>query len=261
MSIIYKILIIIAITTISVTIVQKIFNKILKAKSSTSVAFLKNCIIVALLAICVFTCMSQIEGTKEISKTLLQGSSIIIAIITFAAQKVVGNVISGFALTTVKPFDINEKITLISTGGTTVVEGVVIDINTRHTTIRQMDGKCAMVPNGVLDEMIVLNNHVLDIHGFPLPMWCTYDSDVELAIELMKDEIDKNPLTVKNDGQETVVLCAELGDNGFRLQSIIWTKELSDNFKACSQLRIAIFKRWKENGIEVPFNTITVLNG
>ena len=34
--------------------------------------------------------------------------------------------------------------------------------------------------------------------------------------------------------------------------------DLSENFTACSQLRIAIYKKWKENGISMPYQTITI---
>lgn len=255
-----KLLTILIVTALLISAVNVLFGKIIKTAKNTSVVFLKNCMVIFITAIGVFVALSQLDVTRDISKTLLQGSSILIAVLTFAAQKVLGNIISGFALTTVKPFDIDDKITLMSTGGTPVVEGVVIDVNTRHTTIKQIDGKCAMVPNTVLDEMIVINNHTLQKNGFPFPMWCTFDSDVDLAMKIMQEEIEKNPLTINDDAHVTKVLCAELGDDGFRLQAIVWTNTLEDNFAACSQLRLAIFKEWKKNGIELPYKTFTILN-
>lgn len=201
---------------------------------------------------------NQFDGTKSISKTLLTSSSLILAIITFSAQKVLGNVISGFVIASTKPFDIGEKITLLSSSGNQVLEGVVINITVRHTLIRQIDGKVCLVPNSVIDESIIVNSDTLENNGHPFPMWCSYDSNVERAMEIMYEEIVNNPLTINVDSPQSQILCSELGDDGFKLQAVIWTKDINDNYKACSQLRLSIYKAWKAEGIKIPYHTYTV---
>lgn len=201
---------------------------------------------------------NQFEATKNISKSLLTSSSLIIAIVTFSAQKVLGNVVSGFAIAVTKPFDIGEKITLLSSSGGVVLEGVVLSITIRHTLIKQIDGKCCLIPNSVMDECIIVNSDTLDNNGHPFPMWCSYDSDVDRAMEIMYEEIQKNELTIKVDSPQSQILCADLGDDGFKLQAVIWTKTINDNYKACSELRLSIYKAWKKEGIEIPYHTYTV---
>ena len=57
-----------------------------------------------------YSLAQQFEVTKDISKTLLQSSSLFIAIATFAAQQALSNVISGISVSLSKPYNVDEKI-------------------------------------------------------------------------------------------------------------------------------------------------------
>ena len=241
-------------------IIDKIFKAISKVKKSITIKYTKSVLLVLGMALIIYAYLSLFETTRELSKTLLQSGSLMIAVATFACQRVIGNVVSGFVIASTKPFEIGEKIVLKSTGGGVVVEGVVIDITARHTSIKQIDGKVCLVPNGIVDDLIVINSNTLENNGYPLPMFCSFDSDVEEAMRIMQEVIENHPLTINTDEIKNKVTCCEVADDGFKLQAIIWTKTLSDNFKTCSELRIQIFKAWKEAGIEIPYKTITLNN-
>ena len=133
-----------------------------------------------------------------------------------------------------------------------------MDITIRHTSIKQVDGKVCLIPNSVIDELVVINSNTLENNGYPFYMVCSFDSDVDLAIEIMQKEIEDNKRTFKTDSITNKVLCSEITDDGFKLQAIIWTNSITDNFKACSELRISIFKAWREAGIDIPYKTITL---
>ena len=248
------------ITSLIVFIVKKLFDGTYERKKSTSIKFLKSLSEVVIITIATFFFLAQFDATKDISKTILQSSSLIIALVTFSCQKVLNNVVAGIVLSSCKPFNIGDKITILS-GATPIATGVVIDMTTRHTTIKMVDGKCVLVPNGVIDECSIINDNTLEDNGYPLVLECTYDSDINLAIQIMEEEILKNPLTINdNDKYLTSITCSNLNPNGFELKGIVWSNNVADNFKACSELRISIYYAWKKRGIEVPYNTITVLN-
>lgn len=241
-----------------VFIVRKLFSLIFKVKKNVGTKFLRSIVMIFGIAIIIFSYLFQFENLKDVNKTLLQCSSLILAVATFSCQQVLGNVISGVTISLVKPFDLGDKICVMS-GGTKVCEGTVIDMNIRHVTIEMIDGRCSLIPNNVLDGMIVINNHTLeDMHGYPLEVECTYDSDVDKAMQIMRECINENELTINKELSMDKVTCSNLSANGFVLKAVIWTSDLNDNFLACSQLRIAIFKKWKENGIEMPYQTITL---
>lgn len=245
---------------VSVFLINVIFNKILKRSNNIHLKFLKSLTSVVVFIILLYIYLSQFDITKDISKTLMQSGTLLIALVTFAAQQVLSNVISGIVISATKPFDVGDKITLLS-GATPVVTGVVMDINTRHTSIKMADGKVALIANSLVDNYVCINENTLDNNGYPLVMECTFDSDVDLAIKLMQSEIDNHPLVIKTGLNQANVTCSNINADGFELKAIVFTENIANNIRACSDLRVSIFKVWKENGIELPYKTITVLGG
>ena len=258
MNVIVKTLIFLVFILVYVFMIRKLFSLIYKFKKDVGIKFLRSVLMIFGIAIIIFAYLFQFEDLKDVNRTLLQCSSLILAVATFSCQQVLGNIISGVTMSLLKPFNLGDKICLMS-GGTKVCEGTVIDMNIRHVTIKMVDGRCSLVPNNVFDTMVVINNHTLeDLHGYPLELECTYDSDVEKAMQIMRDCIRENPFTINKDISADGLTCSNLSANGFVLKAVIWTKDLSENFTACSQLRIAIYKKWKENGISMPYQTITI---
>ena len=241
-----------------VAFMQILFKLAFKVRQSLTIKFILKLVTYAGVFIILLGFLNHYDLTKNAGKTLFQSSAVIVAIFTFSAQKFLGNVISGIALTFQKPFELNEKVQLKSTSGNIVAEGYVMDITIRHTSIKQVDGKVCLIPNSVIDELVVINSNTLENNGYPFYMVCSFDSDVDLAIEIMQKEIEDNKRTFKTDSITNKVLCSEITDDGFKLQAIIWTNSITDNFKACSELRISIFKAWREAGIDIPYKTITL---
>ena len=253
-------LVTIVLATIYYIIIKYAFKFIYRNKKSISIRFFKSLLLVIGLTVIVYSYLCQFDATREISKTLLQSGSLNIALATFSCQQVLSNVISGIVISSSKPFDIGDKITL-SNGGSPIVTGVVMDINTRHVSIKMADGKVALIANSLVDNYVCINENTLENNGYPFALECTYNSDVGLAMKLMKEQIDAHPLTIETDLLQTNITCSSLNANGFELKAIIFTKTIADSMKACSDLRVSIFKVWKENGIELPYNTITILRG
>lgn len=253
-------LIAVLLATIYYTIIKYSFKLIYRNKKTISIRFFRSLLLIIGLTVIVYSYLCQFDTTREISKTLLQSGSLIIALATFSCQQVLGNVISGIVISSTKPFDIGDKITL-SSGGSVVVTGVVMDINTRHVSIKMADGKVALIANSLVDNYVCVNENTLENNGYPFALECTYDSDVDLAMKLMKEQIEAHPLTIETDLLQTNVTCSSLTANGFELKAIIFTKTIADSMKACSDLRVSIFKIWKANGIELPYETLTILQG
>ena len=234
------------------------FSKILKRSNNIHLKFLRSFSSGLIVIIFIYIYLSQFDVTKDISKTLMQSGTLLIALVTFAAQQVLGNVISGIVISATKPFDVGDKITLLN-GATPVATGVVMDINTRHTSIKMADGKVALIANSLVDSYVCINENTLDNNGYPLVMECTFDSDVNLAMSLMQKEIDSHPLVINTSLNQATVTCSSVNSDGFELKAIVFTENIADNMKACSDLRISIFRTWKKYGINLPYRTITIV--
>lgn len=244
---------------ITLCIINLLFNKLLRKSNNINLKFLKSFIDVVLITIFIYSYLSQFDITKDISKTLMQSGTLLIAIATFAAQRVLSNVISGIAISSSKPFNIGDKIKVISTGGNIVSEGIVTDINLRHTIIKRYDGQCDIIPNSIIDESIISNTNLIENVGNFIEVEISYDSDLDLACDLMKSIIVNNDLTINND-ENTSIVIKDLSQNGVILRALVISRSLDDSFKSCSNIRKEILKRFKSRGIVIPYQTITINN-
>ena len=252
-----RIIVFILICIILLGIIKISFSLIFKRNNKLHIKFIRSILNVVIIAICVYSCLSQFEVTKEISNTLLKSSALLIAIATFAAQHVLSNVISGISIIATKPFDIGDKVKIVSTGGSIISEGIVLDINLRHTTIKRFDGQCDIITNSIIDSSIISNTNLIENVGNFVEVEISYDSDVDLACDLLKSIIIENNLTL-NSTNNTSVFVKEFTSNGLTLRVLVVARNLDDSFKACSDIRKRVLKDFKSKGIIIPYQTVTI---
>lgn len=239
-------------------IVNVVFNKVLKWNNNIHLKFLKSFVDVVVVTTFSYTFLSQFEITKDISKTLMQSGTLLVAIATFAAQHVLSNVISGIAISTAKPFNIGDKVKVISTGGSIVSEGIIIDINLRHTIIKKYDGQCDIIPNSIMDSSVISNTNLIENVGNFIEIEVSYSSDLDVACALMKRIIVNHELTL-NTEESTSITVKDFSSNGVLLRVLVTTPSLDDSFKACSDIRKQILHEFKVAGVVIPYQTVTVL--
>lgn len=241
--------------------INKIFGIILKRKEQIHIKFLRSMSKV-LLSIVACICISGLfTTTKALSATLLTSSSLLVAIVGFAAQQVLADVISGIMLSWSRPFNLGEKVNISSLG----ISGIVEDMTVRHTVIRTYHNSRMIIPNSVINKAIIENsNYNNDYIGNYMEIAVSYESNLELAMEVMRDTIASHPLvtdirTDQTEGNKVNVAVKELGDNGIILKATVWTRNLDDNFAACSDIRRLIKKNFDAKGISIPYHHVHVV--
>ena len=242
---------------------NKIFGMILKRKEQIHIKFLRSMSKVV-LTIIAFICISGLfNTTKALSATLLTSSSLLVAIVGFAAQQVLADVISGVMLSWSRPFNLGEKVNISSLG----ISGIVEDMTVRHTVIRTYHNSRMIIPNSVINKAIVENsNYNNDYIGNYMEVSVSYESNLEQAIEVMRETIASYPLVVDirpdpSEGNKVNVAVKELGDDGIILKSTVWTRNIDDNFTACSDIRRLIKKKFDAAGISIPYRHVHVVTG
>lgn len=242
-------------------VLNKIFGIILKRKERIHLKFLRS-ISKALLSVVACICISGLfTPTKALSATLLTSSSLLVAIVGFSAQQVLADVVSGIMLSWSRPFNLGEKINISSLG----ISGIVEDLTVRHTVIRTYHNSRMIIPNSVINKAIVENsNYNNDYIGNYLEISVSYESDLERAIEVMRDTISTHPLVMdlrkdKTAGNKVSVAVKELADDGIILKATVWTDNLDDNFTACSDIRRLIKKNFDAEGISIPYRHVHVV--
>ncbi len=236
-------------------VVNLVYKYVLKKTKAIHLRFSKSVVNVIIDVVVIYSLAQQFDITKDISKVLLQSGSLIIAIATFAAQQALGNVISGISISASKPYNEDEKIRVVQ-GGTVIAEGIVKDVTLRHTVIYQFNGESCIVPNSVMDTSVIINTNYTENIGNFVEVEIAYDADVEEAIQIMKKVCAEHTLTLNTEAN--AVTASGYTQNGIVLKTTIWTENLNDSFQACSDIRIALVAEFRKNGIEIPYQTVTV---
>lgn len=232
-----------------------IYRFVAKKSDSVHLRFSKSIINVLINVITIYSLTQQFEFTKDISKTLLQSGSLMVAIATFAAQQTLSNVISGISVSLSRPYNVNEKIKVMQNGNV-IAEGMVKDVTMRHTVIGQFNGESCIVPNSIMDSAVIVNTNFTKNVGNFVEIEVSYDADIEEAIRIMCKICAENALSLNTEND--VVTVKGYTQNGVILKATIWAKDLNDSFLACSEIRIALVKEFKKNGITIPYQTVTM---
>ncbi len=238
----------------AVNLIYRYISKRTKNKA-VHLRFSKSMVNIVIDVIVIYTLAQQFEFTKDISKVLLQSGSLIVAIATFAAQQALSNVISGIMISASKPYNVDEKIRVIQ-GGTVIAEGIVKDVTIRHTVIYQFNGESCIVPNSVMDSAVIINTNFTENIGNYVEVEISYQSDIEKAIAIMRKICVEHELTLNTE--KNSVSASGFTANGVIIKTIVWTENLDNSFRACSDIRIALVQEFEKNGIEIPYQTVTV---
>ena len=148
---------------------------------------------------CAAEAIKAVNPTMDLPTILLRSSALLVAILGFAAQPVITNIICGLLISFQKPFEIGDRI---------IVEGqepgIVEDITLRHTVIRIYDGLKIIIPNGELNSKTVTNFSYGMKHrrGIHLRYSVSYNTDVRKAMDIIRDCIAASPytLSIETDG-------------------------------------------------------------
>lgn len=242
-------------------LIKKIFKFFVKKNAGIHINFLSSGIRLIWAIICAAFVAEMFTTTKLIGKTLLTSSALLVAVVGFAAQQVLADIISGIMLSCSKPFDVGEKVTLKENN----VTGIVESMSLRHTVIRTYQNSKLIIPNSVINKSIIENsNYENHFIGNFIEVSISYDSDLDRAIEIMEQAIMENELVIdirpdKTVGKKVVVMVKDLTESGVVLKSTIRTKTIDENFTACSEIRRRIKNEYDAAGIKMFVKKVQVV--
>jgi small-conductance mechanosensitive channel len=141
-------------------------------------------------------------------------------------------------------------------------EGYVTDITWRSTTVRALANNMIVVPNAKLAQAIVTNYHLPEKRmSLLIPIGVSYDSDPEQIERILVEEAKKGAQHIPGllaEPAPFVRFIPGFGDSSLNFTLICQVKEFVDQYLAQHELRKRIFKRFREEGIEIPFPIRTV---
>ncbi len=217
--------------------------------------FLKGIILAIVWAAAALTALSGIPAFEKTWETAIASSGIAAVVLGLAAQSTLANVFAGIALSasTSRPFDIGDRIKIDNYD-----PGFVENITLRHTVIKTYQNEIIYIPNSIAGSATIVNYTQEDSFSYPIRVQVAYGTDMDKAMTVMASAIYSHP---KHYGARPTVLCKSCDDSGVTLQALVETKDFKDNPRACSECLVEIMKRFKEEGIEIPYNKLVLLKG
>ena len=99
--------------------------------------------------------IAQFTELEKLAAGILASTAVLAAIIGFAAQHTIGNMVAGVQLAVSQPFRIGDRISFEER------EGRVTDITLSYTYVDPGDGTSVVIPNQLLVEGVI-HNHSTD---------------------------------------------------------------------------------------------------
>lgn len=197
-------------------------------------------------------------GKGDLMSGLIKASPFIAVVLGFILQESLANILQGLVLILFKPFQIGSRIRLVNSN----ISGIVTDINLNNTMIQNLfTSAVIIVPNSVIAKEVIENFHYDNIlHKYYLDIQISYNSDIDHAIELIKDIVSRYSTDsrtreeIQQGVEEVQVLVQKLDINGVNLRCPVYSKEISDNFIACSNIRHDIVKEFRDQNIRMPYS-------
>ncbi|ERT64583.1 MULTISPECIES: mechanosensitive ion channel family protein [Peptoniphilus] len=239
---------------LAIKITDYIFKKFRKT-GKISYNFLNTLIKGFIILVMIFKIGNLSQTFQSMAGSILMSSSLIVAVLAFAFQKSLEDLIAGFMISVFRPFEVGDRINFVNMK----IVGYIEDISLRHTTIRTFTNSRLIVPNSVMNKEVLENSHIVDpISGGFLDITIAYTADIDRAMEIIvecvesdKDVLDIRPIDERVGSHFTTVFINELSEYGVNLRVTIWTANVDLNFETVSRLRKEIVKRFVAEGIEI----------
>jgi len=140
-------------------------------------------------------------------------------------------------------------------------EGHVADITWRYTTIISLQNNTIIVPNSKLASAIVTDFNIPDeVISTSIEVGVSYDSDLE-KVEKVTAEVAREVMKETGVGvpeYEPSVTYKKFGDSSINFDVDFHVKKFVDQYTVRHEFIKRLHKRYKEEGIDIPFPVRTV---
>jgi len=119
--------------------------------TKTRLRFLRRLILLVVFLVLLAIALSQFTELKRLATGILASTAVLAAIVGFAAQHTLANMVAGVQLAVSQPIRIGDRIEFEE------VSGRVTDITLSYTYVNPGDGTSIVIPNQMLVDGIVHN--------------------------------------------------------------------------------------------------------
>jgi len=223
--------------------IRKVINKKLddhdKGKFKTVFTFLRYFIYILVIII-------ALESSGIEVSVLLAGSAALLVGLGLGLQTLFQDIISGIFILLDKTLHVND---VIEVDGKI---GKIFEINLRTTRAVTIDNRVLIIPNHIFLTNSLYNwTQNGKITTEILEVGVAYGSDVEKVKQLLIEAAIEHPKILK--GRKPDVLFMDFADSALLFRLMFNIGDSFTHLKVKSDLRFVIDKKFRENGISIPF--------
>lgn len=223
----------------------------------TKYNFIKNAASLIIFSVACFLIIYSIPELRSLGTTLLASAGIATAVLAFASQAALSNIVSGVFIVIFKPFRVDDIIRIEGEKS-----GVVEDITLRHTVIRDFQNQRIIIPNAVISSQTLVNAHIGDERiKRQIFFGISYDSNIDKAFQIISEEAEKHPNfldgrdaeQIANDWPKVKCRVIGFGDSSINLRADVWSATPEESWELYCDINKSVKERFDKEGIEIPF--------
>ena len=178
---------------------------------------------------------------------LLASAGIAGIAIAIAAKDTLANFFGGISVFIDRPYKIGDYVDLDSGE-----RGEVVEIGIRSTRMKTRDDILITIPNSIIANSKIINESAPIPHfRVRIPVGVSYGSDIDL-VEKTLLETAANNSNIQTEPAPRVRF-REFGDSALLFELLCWAKKPALRGLTIHELNSAIYKRFNESGITIPF--------
>ena len=171
--------------------------------------------------------------------------------IGFGLQSIVNNFVSGLILLVERPVKVGDWIRVGAS------EGHVRRISVRATEIETFDRASVIIPNSELITGTVTNlTHRNALGRLVIRVGVSYSSDPEQVVAALQKVAEESTSILRHPAP--LVAFENFGDSALEFSLRVFLADINRSLGVQTELRIAIAKAFRREGIEVPFPQVDV---
>ena len=162
---------------------RAIRRRSLSRQADTRLRFLRRLVSAAILLLGIALALSQFTGIDKLAASVLASGALAVAILGFAAQRTLGNLVAGVMMAVTQPLRIGDWITFED------IHGVVEDVRLNFTVLRTPGQQRVIIPNERIASGVLRNDTlVIDTIGLEASLWISRDADADAACRAIEEE-------------------------------------------------------------------------
>lgn len=229
-------------------IVSNTVNRLMLARKidATVADFLSALVRYGIIAFTLIAALGRV-GVQTASVIAVLGAAGLA--VGLALQGSLSNLAAGVLLVMFRPFRAGEYVDL---GG---VAGTVLNVQIFSTTMRTVDGKIVVIPNGKIIAGNIINFSREPVRRNEFIIGVAYDSDIDLVKKILTDIIQSDERILKD--REMTVRLNELGASSINFVVRVWSNS-SDLQSVYWDVLERIKREFDANGISFPYPQMDV---